>query len=146
VDHRVLKLKTIQDCEALARNARARSHPDLALQAEQRAVELQASSFDAKSEVERACIEAVCAYERVLTARNGRTTHASRTWQMIKRHGVLTAVERIVTKREDALGYTALVEAGLGQFAFEAVVLRHPTHFSAEALAQSRLRLGASDL
>jgi hypothetical protein len=60
---------------------------------------------------------------------------------MIHRHGILPAVERVVTKRAESLGYTALAEMGLKEFAFEAVILRHPACFSVEAVARSRERL-----
>ncbi len=63
---------------------------------------------------------------------------------MIKEHGVLPAVERIVLKRSESVGYTALAEMGLKEFAFEAVILRHPEHFSPEAVARSRERLSES--
>lgn len=42
-----------------------------------------------------------------------------------------------------AAGYAALVEMGLEQFAFEAVVLRHPHLFSHEAVERSRERMRA---
>lgn len=39
------------------------------------------------------------------------------------------------------ISYTALAEMGLKEFAFEAVILRHPEHFSPEAVTRSRERL-----
>ena len=60
---------------------------------------------------------------------------------MIKRHGILGAVEHVVSRPDDAAGYTALIAMGLEQFAFEAVVLRHPEAFSSEAVERSRIRL-----
>lgn len=106
-----------------------------------RAVQLRAEAHGAKTEAERECLEAVYAYEEVLSANKGRRQPASRTWQMIRRHGVLPAVERIVTKRAESAGYTALAEMGLLDMAFEAVVLRHPDLFSTEAIAMSRERI-----
>ena len=60
---------------------------------------------------------------------------------MIQRHGVIQAVERVVTKREVSSGFTALEAMGLMDYAFEAVILRHPQHFSAEAIAISKQRM-----
>ena len=60
---------------------------------------------------------------------------------MIKRHGIITAVERAVNRKDVTSGYKALVEMGMPDFAFEAVVCRHPSVFSAEALKRSRERL-----
>jgi hypothetical protein len=47
-----------------------------------------------------------------------------------------------VKRKDDALGYTALVEMGLAEHAFEAVILRHPSAFSAEAIERSKEQLG----
>ena len=62
---------------------------------------------------------------------------------MIKRHGVIPAVERVVTKREVSSGFTALAAMGLQDYAFEAVVLRYPESFSSEAVAISQERMAA---
>jgi hypothetical protein len=66
---------------------------------------------------------------------------ASRTWQMIERHGVIGTVERAVNRPTETSGYRALVEMGLEEYAFEAVILRHPRLFSAEVVERSRQRL-----
>ena len=142
MDERVAKLKTPEECAVFAKNVTERGRPDLALAAKKRAVQLRAESFGATSKVERECIEAVYAYEEVLSAKRGRRQPASRTWPMIKEYGVIEAVERVVKRKDDALGYTALVEMGLEEHAFEAVILRHPSAFSAEAVARSKERMG----
>ena len=141
MDPRVAKLKTPQECETFARNAREHGAPLLADEARQRVVQLRAESHGAKTSVERECLEAVYAYEEVLSAKKGRKVRAGRTWPMIHERGVLPAVEHIVLKRQESVGFTALAEMGLKDFAFEAVILRHPEHFSAEAVARSRERL-----
>lgn len=145
MDDRVAKLKTPEECAVFAMNATERNRPDLALDARKRAVQIRAERFGATSEVERECIEAVYAYEEVLSAKAGHRQTASRTWPMIKRHGVIEAVERVVKRRADALGYTALVKMGLEELAFEAVVLRHSSAFSDEAVARSKERLGENN-
>lgn len=144
MDPRVIKLKTPQECESFAKNVRVRGAPHLAEQARQRAVQLRAEAHGATTAVERECLEAVYAYEEILSALRGKRQRAGRTWPMIKEHGVLPAVERIVLKRSESVGYTALAEMGLKEFAFEAVILRHPEHFSPEAVARSRERLSES--
>ena len=60
---------------------------------------------------------------------------------MIKQRGIIDAVEQVVTRSRESMGYTALVRMGLQQMAFEAVVLRHPAVFSQEAVDRSRDRL-----
>ena len=141
MDERVLRLKTPEDCERFARNAAERNRPDLADEAVKRAVELRAQAHNAKSEVERQCLQAVYAYEEILTKKNGKRTRATRTWQMIEREGILGAVERAVNRAKDASGYIALCDMGLQDFAFEAVIIRHPEHFSAETVRRARERL-----
>ena len=85
--------------------------------------------------------EAVYAYERVLFGRNGRKTRASRTWQIIERRGIIPAVERLVARIAKSPGFTALVQMGMQDKAFDVVVLRHPHLFSPEALRRSKERL-----
>ncbi|WP_287708846.1 hypothetical protein [Accumulibacter sp.] len=113
----------------------------MADEARQRAVQLRAEAHGATTEVERECLEAVYAYEEVLSAQKGKKVRAGRTWPMIDEYGVIPAVERIVMKRQESVGFTALAAMGLKDFAFEAVILRHPAHFTLEAVARSRKRL-----
>lgn len=141
MDEKVAKLKTPEECERFAKNAIERNRRDLADEARKRAVELRAEAYGAKSQAERECLEAIYAYEEVLTAKNGRRTRASRTWQMIKRHGILGAVERAVNREAETAGYTALLKMGLQDYAFEAVVVRHPELFSAETVQHSKARV-----
>lgn len=143
MDPRVSRLKTVADCEAFAVNARERGVPELAGQARIRAVQLRAEAHGAQREVERECLQAVHAYEEVLSAEKGKRQPASRTWQMIKRRGIIPAVEHVVTKRAVSSGFTALAAMGLMEYAFESVILRHPGSFSAEAVAMSKQRIEA---
>lgn len=143
MDERVRKLATPEQCEILARNANDRDRPDLAREARARAVELRAESHGAKSEAEKEALQAIYAYEEVLSQKNGKRTRATRTWQMIKRHGIIEAVERAVNRSSEIKGYTSLVEMGLEEFAFEAVILRYPEVFSKVAVQRSKERLGA---
>lgn len=140
MDERVARLVTPEECEQFAINVADRL-PDLALAARRRAVELRAAQHGAASDAEREALQAVYAYERVLFQRHGKTVRASRTWGMIKRHGIIKAVERAVDRPDETSGYTALIEMGMPDFAFEAVVCRHPTAFSAKALKRSQERM-----
>lgn len=141
MDPRVARLKTTQECESFAKNARRLGHPELADEARRRAVQLRAETHGAKTDVERECLEAVYAYEEVLSAQKGRRIVANRTWPKIRELGVIPAVENIVMKRQESAGFTALVEMGLQDLAFEAVIVRHPESFSAEAVARAKERL-----
>jgi len=140
MDNRISRLTTPEECEQLALNVEARL-PELAIEARRRALELRAAAHGAASDAEREALAAVYAYEKVLSVKGGKNVRASRTWQMIKRHGIIKAVERAVNRPNETAGYKALVDMGMQDFAFEAVVCRHPTVFSPEALKRSRDRL-----
>jgi hypothetical protein len=141
----ISKLKSPEECATLEKNALDRGRNDLAIQARRRGIELLAQAHGATNQAERECLEAIYAYEHILTKRAHRTIKAARTWQMIKRYGIIGAVERAVNRPTNASGYVALVEMGLEQFAFEAVILRHPQVFSAEAVEHSRQRMAQTN-
>ena len=145
MDERVARLKSPEDCEKFAKNAVRLGRPDLADQARRHSIDLRATEYGDASEVEKECIQAILAYEEVLSRKNGRRTRATRTWQMIKRRGILGAVERAVSRPTQTAGYELLVEMGLADFAFEAVILRHPEQFSQEAVRCSRARMRELD-
>jgi hypothetical protein len=141
MDDRVKKFDTPEKCEIFAENCIKRGREDLAFDAKERAVQLRAEAYGAETEAEREALEAVFAYEEVLRIRNGKKTRAGRTWQMIARHGIIGAVERAVNRPTETQGYTALVETGLEDYAFENVIIRHPELFSESAVKISRERI-----
>jgi hypothetical protein len=137
----ISKLKTPAECANYEKNVLKHGRADLAIAARKRALELNAQKHGATTDVERECLEAVYAYERVLSEKHGRKTLAGRTWPMIKRHGILPAVERAVKRPVETAGYRALLEMGLEDYAFEAVILRHPSSFSLEAVQAAQARV-----
>ena len=141
MDKRIARLDSLKNGENFERNATERGRLDLAAEARQRAVEIRAEDHDAKTLAEKEALQAVYAYEDLLTRKNGRTTRANRTWQMIKRHGIIEAMERAVKRDVAPQGYEMLEDMGLQEYAFEAVILRHPEVFSEEAIRVSRERL-----
>ena len=136
----LVKLETVEECEQFSINV-AQKYPELSLQARRLAVELRAKASDANSVVERKALEAVYAYEAVLTEMRGKKTRASRTWQMIRRRGIIGAVEQAVTREDDLQGYKMLVRMGLNEMSFEEVVLQHPSFFSSSAIKQCQERI-----
>jgi hypothetical protein len=140
MDERIARLTTPADCEAFARNVEDRL-PQLAFEARRRGIELRAATHNPRSRVELEALEAVYAYERVLSARKGKNVRAARTWQMIDRYGIIEAVERLVRRDDDPSGYAALASMGMLDLSWEAVVVGHPDVFNADTLARSRARL-----
>ncbi|MCH8544850.1 MAG: hypothetical protein LAT61_14910 [Alcanivorax sp.] len=141
MDDRVKKLDTPEKCAIFAKNCIERGREDLAQEAKERALQLRAEAHGAETEAEREALEAVYAYEEVLSTRNGKRTRAGRTWQMIERHGIIGAVERAVNRPTETQGYTSLVEMGLEDYAFENVILRYPNLFSEQAVNISKARI-----
>jgi hypothetical protein len=62
---------------------------------------------------------------------------------MIRRYGILDAVERAVKRKSETYGYTTLLEMGLDEYAFEAVVVLYSASFSSEAVLHSQQRITA---
>ena len=133
-------LETPEECEQFGINVAAK-YPELALQATRRAVQLRALGKGANSVIEREALEAVFAYETVLSNSRRKKVRATRTWQMIERHGIVGAMERAVNRADDAAGFKLLEKMGLTGLSFEEVVLRHPDSFSPAAVARCKERL-----
>lgn len=142
MDDKIARLDTPEECEQVALNVQSRN-PELAREARRRAVELKARAYGAKDDVELEALEAVYAYEKVLSMTKGKNIRASRTWQMINNHGIIKAVERAVVRSKETKGYKALVDMGMQDFAFEAVICRNPSFFSSEAVEISKERMDA---
>lgn len=141
-DDPITKLTTPAGCEQFAHNVRGRN-PALADAAIGKAIRLRAKEYGAETDVELAVVEAVYAYEHALNVGRTRRITASRTWQMIERHGLIEALESIVTKPGESQGYKVLVGMGLKDLLFESVVDRYPDSFTPEAVNKSRERLAA---
>jgi len=116
----------------------------MAVEARKRCIELRAEAKGAETKAEQECIEAVYAYEDVLHQRNGKKTRAARTWKMIELRGIIPAVEILVERRTETSGYQTLLEMGLEDYAFEAVIMRHPTAFNEKALLSAQERIGST--
>ena len=141
MDERIKNLDTPKKCEIFANNALTAGREDLAKQARARAIQLKAEAYGAETSAEEEAIEAVYAYEEVLSAHNGKKTRASRTWPMIQKYRIINTVERAVNRKAETKGYTALLEMGLEAYAFEAVILRYPELFSESAVEISQQRM-----
>lgn len=140
-EQRIERLETWQSCEIFAKNAEERGRRDLAILAKRRAVELRVSIHSAKTLAEKESLRAVYAYEETLARKHGRRIRASRTWQMIERHGIIHAVERAVNRTGETQGYKALAAMGMLDYAFENVVLRHPELFRVETVERAKMRV-----
>lgn len=141
MDERVKKIDTPEKCEIFAKNACKKGREDLASEAMLRATELRAESYGAATQAEKEALQAIFAYEETLRIKNGRKTRASRTWQMIKNHGIIESVNRSVCRPTETQGYKSLLSMGLAEYAFESVILRHIDVFSPDAIKISKERM-----
>lgn len=85
--------------------------------------------------------QTIHAFELVLTEERGKTTRLSRTRQKVARSGVVATLEAWAQGKETE-GFKMLMERGMPELAGEAIILRHPSYFSAETLAAAKKRLG----
>ncbi|HAX93262.1 MAG TPA: hypothetical protein DCY25_04815 [Bacteroidales bacterium] len=136
MDEIIRLLKTPEECEQIAR-----LFVELSNQARRKAIELRALSHGNERKVETELLKAIYAYEDVLAEKNKRRTKASRTWQMVKRHGIIEAAQRAANRPIDAPGYKTLVERGLEDLTFEAIIVRFPENFKKEVVEVSKRRL-----
>lgn len=141
MDKRVKSLKTVAQCEQFAVNARKLGHPDLAQQTKLRSIEIKAFEKGPETPAEQEALQAIFAYEQVLSAQKGKATRASKAWPMISKYGIIAGVERVANRQEDEAVFTALGEMDLQDFALEAVISRYPDEFSEETVAICNRRL-----
>jgi len=125
----VLRIKDPELCYVFARNAIDRGHPELALQAYRRAVDLRAEQHDTSSEAERSALRAIYAYEEALSYSKGKRTRATGTWQLVNRHGVLAALMKRLHSRDNENVLPVLQELGMEDYSFSAVHEAHPDAF-----------------
>jgi hypothetical protein len=125
----VLRIKEPELCYVFAKNATRRGHPELALQAHRRAVDLRAEQHGTASELEFAAVRAVYAYEEALSVRKGKRTRATGTWQMVRRNGVLEALSKRLNSGGGEDVTPILKELGMEDYSFEAVRDAYPDAF-----------------
>ncbi len=120
-------------CYVFARNAKRQGHPELALQAYRRAVDLRAENYGVEDETELAAVKAIYAYEEAMSQMRGKRTRATGTWQMVRRIGLLpTLCKRVESNSQDDVENT-LRALGMEDYSFAAVVRKFPEIASAAA-------------
>ncbi|SDC49079.1 hypothetical protein [Paraburkholderia lycopersici] len=138
---RMSYLKTRDDCTQFARNVGDR-HPHLVLAARQRSVEVQVNAMNLDSALRRDIWSVVYAQEEAIFVKHGRRLRAGNTRKVITNRGELGAVEYVV-KQPGSESFELLHSLGLGDYTFEAVVLRNQEHFSSDVVDAARRKLDA---
>lgn len=136
MEDEISKLSTPEECEQFAEKC-----IEYAKSARRKAMELRASIHGSNSKVENELLKAIYAYEEILTKKNGRRTRASRTWQMVNRHGIIGAAERAVNRDIEPMGFRLLVDMGFEELTFESVIVRYPESFKPQIVKQAESKL-----
>jgi hypothetical protein len=129
----VERIKKPELCYVFAKNATKRGHPELAVQAYRRAVDLRSQEHDAQSEAEQAALRSIYAYEEALSYTKGKRTRATGTWQMVSKHGVFEALNKRLGARGVGELVPVLKELGMEDYSFEAVRDSYPEAFEQRA-------------
>lgn len=129
----VERIKEPDLCYVFARNATKRGHPELALQAHRRAVDLRAEQHPTNSAAEFAAARAIYAYEEALSYSKGKRTRATGTWQLVNRHGLVAALGKRLASRNGDDVAAVLEELGMSDYSFEAVREAYPDDLQAAA-------------
>lgn len=125
----VTRIREPELCYVFAKNARRNGHPELALQAYRHAVDLRVQQHEVESEAEAAALRAIYAYEEALSYSRGKRTRATGTWQLVSRHGLLTAVHKRLHSRNGEDLQPVLEELGMTDYSFSAVCSAYPEAF-----------------
>src|ERR1035437_213195 len=132
-------ISTLNDPEECQKMAEIFS--ELAVKARRRSVELRAQKHGKLKSVELELLKVLYAYEDILTLKNNRKTHAARTWQMVKRYGIIRTAEKAVNRPVEPMGYKLLADRGMKDLTFEAVISKYPREFSHDIVKLAKNRL-----
>ncbi len=127
------RLASVDDCKNFINNALENGKPEYVQPTRIRMLEILAGMHSHSNVVEQECLKAIYAYEMVLSDKNQKKTRASRTWQAVKKHGVIMAVQSFVEKSQDSSGFALLKSLGLIEYSFENIILKYPDYFSVVA-------------
>jgi len=86
-------------------------------------------------------IDALEAYERRLSEKNGKKTVAGYTRRARIQKGVQQLIVDLVMSRKPSSGFFELVDNGLAEHSFEALVLKHWEHFPPNVIAAAGRRM-----
>lgn len=129
----VLRINEPDLCYVFAKNATRRGHPELALQAYRRAVDLRAGQHETESVAEQVALRSIYAYEEALSYAKGKRTRATGTWQLVSKHGVFPALAKRLCARGIEDVKPVLKELGMEDYSFDAVRDAYPLEFEAQA-------------
>jgi hypothetical protein len=132
-------LKTPEECKVVMERALAQGNRDLYAAVFRRFCKLSGATHDDPSDpLVRATFEAIAAYEQTLQEKHAKNVKATRTRQKIAKKGVYQSLLEWSELHGNRPGFRSLIEAGLPEFTFEAVVVRFADRFPPDVVASCR--------
>src|ERR1700754_2264659 len=128
----------------LLENASRAGRDDLVLQCQIRIAKLAGAQY--QTPLEREFWAAVAAAEELASQKNGRKTLLNRTRQKVKRVGIKKCLEDWAFHKGTTQGFDILVQGGHPELTGEAIVVRHASEFSEDAVTAARQRLVDYDI
>ena len=128
----------------LLENASRAGRDDLVLQCQIRIAQLAGAQY--QTPLEREFWAAVAAAEELASQKNGRKTLLNRTRQKVKRVGIKKCLEDWAFHKGTTQGFDILVQGGHPELTGEAIVVRHASEFSEDAVTAARQRLVDYDI
>ena len=125
----VLRINDPDKCYVFARNAERNGHPELAMQACRRAVDLRSEQYPVNCAAEKAAVRAIFAYEEAMSYAKGKRTRAIGTWQLVSRRGLIEAVVKRLTSRGGRDVTATPKELDMEDYSFTAVQSAYPEVF-----------------
>ena len=117
----VLRIKDAKGCYVFAQNAIRRGHPELAIQAYRRAVDVRAAEHEEVSEAELMALKAFYAYEEAISYGQKKRKRATGTWQMMNKIGILPTLHKRGQCRATDDFLPVLKELQMEDYSFQAV-------------------------
>lgn len=85
--------------------------------------------------------QSIYALEDLESTKKGKTVRLQRTRNMIRERKEAGTVSHLVTKKSASTGFHMLLEYDLPKLTFEALVLKHASHFDPSVQEAARMRL-----
>ena len=143
MDPTVARLENSAECEQFALNVEQK-HPELALEARRQSIHFMAATHGEVSEAEFAGLQAIYASEQAIRKLYGRKGAGLRPWPIVKKLGILPALEKLASDtRMSKVSSSALIENGMDDLTYDAVIQKYPESFSAPAVNAAKKRSGA---
>lgn len=144
----IQRISSWSDLRQFLQNAAAKNRltPEIKLALDRRSVELSRGIVEQKtgldltnlSPAEEKIVKAASQYLSIKTSQG---SHATRTMDQLRDHGLLGAAENSVCRGSPTDGFKTLTDANHGEVSYERIVVDHPDEFSARAVWYARRTL-----